>query len=150
MEKISGILPSSSRVAAVDLKEAAPVRPGAPGFGRAEGVSSLRDAKVGQTASRAAKLSQEQLDWRTKDMQNAATVRELSDRFFKGNQKSASDQAIENVVEKEVNLAPIKSSTPSVPAGFNLDELAPAIKSTTDVEQPEGLHPRGSFIDVQA
>lgn len=150
MEKISGILPSSARVAAVDLKESGTVRPGTPGFGRAEGASALRDAKIGQTASRASKINQEKLDWRSKDMQNAATVRELSDRFFKGNEKSASDQAIEGVIEREVNLAPVKTATPSVPAGFNLDMLAPAVDATSNEAQPDGLHPRGSFIDVRA
>lgn len=148
MDKISGILPSSSRVASVNLSESGTVRPGTPGFGRAEGASALRDAKVGGTAGRAAKISQEQLDWRSKDMKNAATVRELSDRFFKGNDKPASDREIQSVIEKEVNLAPIRTATPSVPAGFDFE--IPQSSATTSEDQPEGLHPRGSFIDVRA
>ena len=44
MLKISGILSSSPRVSAVDLSSAAPVRPGAPGFGAPKGISSLGDA----------------------------------------------------------------------------------------------------------
>lgn len=144
MEKISGILPSSPRIASVDMKEAAPVRPGTPGFGRAEGVSSLRQAKMGETASRAAKLSQNQLDWRSKDMKNAATVRELSDRFFQGNKKAA-----ESVMEapSEMNTAPLEAPLRSEPAGFDIV----ALDRTTRDEgaQPEGLHPRGSFVDVQ-
>lgn len=139
MEKISGIIPSSSRVATVDLKESGPVRPGAPGFGRPEGVSSLRDAKIGQTASRAVKLSQEQLDWRTKDMQNAATVRELSDRFFKGN-SSSTEQTVESVPEIEMNIEPLIEGRPSIPAN-DISEIE---------TQPAGLHPRGSFVDVRA
>lgn len=146
MDKISGILPSSARVSSVNLSDAGTVRPGAPGFGRAEGASALRDAKTGETAGRAAKLSQEQLDWRSKDMKNAATVRELSDRFFRGNEKPASDREIQSVIEKEVNLAPIRTGTPSVPAGFDFDSP----QSATSEDQPEGLHPRGSFVDVRA
>lgn len=161
MEKISGIIPSSSRVSSVDMREAAPVRPGTPAFGRAEGVSSLRDAKVGQTAGRAVKLSQEQLDWKSKDMKNAATVRELSDRFFKNNDRPAGS-AIENVTEGEVNSAPLGAARPSVAAGFDTDSLdrttgsgvyagATSMDSAMDeVKQPEGLHPRGSFVDVRA
>ena len=151
MEKISGILPSSSRVSSVDLKESGPVRPGAPGFGRAEGVSTVRDAKIGETAGRAVKISQDQLDWRTKDMQNAATVRELSDRFFKGNQKSAepmADRVSGGVIESEMNISPLASGRPSVETGLDLDAVAAAIEEPT--AQPEGLHPRGSFVYVRA
>lgn len=43
MEKLSSILPSSPRVKSVDIKEMAPVRPGAPAMGRAEGRVSARD-----------------------------------------------------------------------------------------------------------
>jgi hypothetical protein len=163
VDKISGILPSSARVASVDMKEAAPVRPGTPAFGRPEGASALRDAKLGQTAGRAAQLSREQLDWRSKDMQNAATVRELSDRFFKGNDKPAHDQTIENVTEVEMNRGATASARPSRPAGFDIDALdrttgsaayagASAIESSMDgaASQPDGLHPPGSFIDVRA
>lgn len=37
MEKISGIIPKSQRMAAVDLSRSQPVRPGAPSYGRAVG-----------------------------------------------------------------------------------------------------------------
>lgn len=147
MDKISGILPSSSRVAAVDMKESGPVRPGTPAFGRAEGASALRDAKVGQTASRAVKLREEQLDWRSKDMKNAATVRELSDRFFKGNDKSATEQTVEHITENEMNTAPLAAARESRPAGFDIAALETA---ADEAPQPDGLHPRGSFIDVRA
>lgn len=144
MEKISGILPSSPRIASVDMKEASPVRPGAPGFGRSEGVSSLRQAKIGETASRAVKISQDQLDWRSKDMKNAATVRELTDRFFQGN-KTVADPTIEAM--PEMNTAPLAAGRPSQAAGFDLQALDNAGR---DEAQPEGLHPRGSFLDVSA
>jgi hypothetical protein len=82
MEKISGILPSSSRVSSVDMRDAAPIRPGTPSFGRPEGVSSLRDAKIGETAARAAKINQDRLDWKSKDLNQAAMAREISESFF--------------------------------------------------------------------
>lgn len=145
MEKISGILPSSPRIASVDMKESSPVRPGAPGFGRAEGTSALRQAKIGETASRAVKISQDQLDWRSKDMKNAATVRELTDRFFQGN-RSAAEPTIDDT--PEMNTAPLASGRPSKAAGFDTAILD---RTTRDTEsQPEGLHARGSFLDVQA
>ncbi|CAN5468976.1 hypothetical protein BH10BDE1_BH10BDE1_25650 [soil metagenome] len=163
MDKISGILPSSARVTSVDMKEAGPVRPGTPNFGRPEGASALRDAKLGATAGRAAALSREQLDWRSKDMQNAAAVREISDRFFKGNEKTAHDQTIENVTEVEMNRGATAAARPSTPSGFDIDALdrttgsaayagASAVENAMDeaTSQPDGLHARGSFIDVRA
>lgn len=147
MEKISGILPKSSRVASVDLKESSPVRPGTPTFGRTEGVSSLREAQIGQTASRAAKLSATQLDWRAKDMQNAASVREISDRFFQGNQRAA--EKIDEVTSRTevpagLNVDPLTAARPSESSGLDLDMIA------SPDSQPGGLYPRGSFVDVVA
>ena len=55
MEKISSILSSSPRVKAVDIKEAHPIRPGVPTFGRPEGRSSLRDFKDKISVSQEAK-----------------------------------------------------------------------------------------------
>ncbi len=118
MEKISGILPSSSRVSSVDMKEAAPVRPGTPSFGRPEGVSSLKKAKIGETASAAASLSRERLDWKSKDMQNAAMARDVADRFFKGNNRAA-----EAVVDIDSPQAIPFAAVESRPSGFKTEEL---------------------------
>lgn len=138
MEKISGILPKSARVSSVDMKDSAPVRPGTPAFGRPEGVSSLREAAIGQTASRAAKTHSERMDWKTKDLQQAAMARELSDVFFRSraSQPEVVDQTPQGV-EPVANYS---------------SELAPSITSTTDSssEAPTELYPRGSFLDVQA
>lgn len=41
MEKISGILPASSRISTVDLQSSGSVRPGAPSYGRPVGSTSL-------------------------------------------------------------------------------------------------------------
>jgi hypothetical protein len=100
-------------------------------------------------------------------MQNAATVRELADSFFKGNKKSAADQTIESVTENEMNRGALASTAApartSKPAGFDIDALdrttgsaayagASVLENTMDevASQPDGLHPRGSFIDVRA
>lgn len=195
MDKISGIIPSSSRVASVDMRDAPPVRPGTPSFGRPEGVSSLRDAKIGQTAARAGRINQERLDWKSKDMQNAAVAREMSDRFF-GAARQAAPETLVDVDTQTYNLDRTRESKPT---GFNtsaLDRVTSsaafaggdesdfevvlddsnsfantiatrpdaqpmmAASSTAKVtenaldrqpaEQPEGLHPLGSFLDVRA
>lgn len=46
MEKLSGILPSSPRIKAIDTTKSQPARPGAPAFGRMEGKNSLGAAKA--------------------------------------------------------------------------------------------------------
>lgn len=46
MEKISGILPATSRVSTVDLQSSGPVRPGAPTYGRPVGSASLSENKA--------------------------------------------------------------------------------------------------------
>lgn len=119
MEKISGIVPSSPRTKAVDLRDAPPVRPGAPGFGRPEGVSSLREARIGETAARAADLSREQLGWRTKDQKQAAMARDVSERFFR---KATAPAAQEVVVDQDFNYRLDQNRT-SKPAGFKMDRL---------------------------
>lgn len=124
MEKISGILPSSPRVSSVDMKESSPVRPGTPGFGRAEGAASVRKAKIGETAATAAAIGRDRLDWKSKDMQNAAVVRDLSDRFFKGNQQENQNSVgigkdSRRAVSNMETIAPISiEAVDSVPAGF--------------------------------
>lgn len=178
MEKISGILPSSSRVSSVDMRDAPPVRPGTPGFGRPEGVSSLRDARIGETASRAAKINQDRLDWKSKDLSQAAMAREISESFFINRKANMGrDNSIEGDVTKSNQFAPIPvammAPKPSIPAGFDNDvdtitaidagvtgtdvlgaelSAAPAVNfdEPTQTEKPAGLYPRGSFVDVRA
>ncbi|HRK07128.1 MAG TPA: hypothetical protein PLZ57_05115 [Pseudobdellovibrionaceae bacterium] len=119
MEKISGIVPSSARTKAVDLRDAPPIRPGAPGFGRPEGVSSLREARIGETAARAAEISRDHLSWRTKDQKQAAMAREISERFFR---KATAPAAQEVVVDQDFNYR-LDQSRASKPAGFKMDRL---------------------------
>lgn len=144
MEKISGILPKSARVSSVDMKDSAPVRPGTPSFGRPEGVSSLREAAIGQTASRATKIQSERMDWKTKDMQQAAMARELSDNFFRS--RVAQPEIAESMgsVSEPVAIYNAEAVTYAPISGLaNVDNEAAT-------EAPSELYPRGSFIDVQA
>lgn len=173
MEKISGILPSSSRVSSVDMRDAAPIRPGTPSFGRPEGVSSLRDAKIGETAARAAKINQDRLDWKSKDLNQAAMAREISESFFI-NRKAGAVKDM-NVDSGHGGVGGLNGVPPammaaktSTPAGFDtsIDSVIESVTSdfsdlTPDVgpvessesassDAPAGLYPRGSFVDVRA
>lgn len=138
MEKISGILPKSARVSSVDMKDAAPVRPGTPTFGRPEGVSSLREAAVGQTAARASKIHAERMDWKSKDLSQAAMARELSENFFRS-----------RVSQPEVTeMEPLAQSI-EIPPGEVFNSVPVEVDETSS-DVPKEFYPRGSFLDVQA
>lgn len=170
MDKISGIIPSSPRLQAVDLKDSAPVRPGTPTFGRPEGVSSLKVAAiptfdVPTTAQRGMGAHQELMDWRSKDQRHAQMAAELSNRFFMKPDRTAQAQQQQQVdvtngagayAGLPVGLVAVESR----PTGFKTDELsaprstirppAPIVDEqdeTTELQQPEGLFPKGSFLD---
>ncbi|MES2964875.1 MAG: hypothetical protein V4760_13370 [Bdellovibrionota bacterium] len=168
MQKISGILASSPRLQSVDMKDAAPVRPGTPLFGRPEGVSSLRAAAVPQmevptTAQRSVGIQMDQMDWRSRDQHKAAIVQEMSNRFFMKNDKPVVQQEVDvtNGAGAYAGGMPVGLvAVESRPTGFKSDDLTVPRSSvrpdmtfddvedeTTELQQPEGLYPKGSFID---
>ena len=83
MQKISGILPSTPRIASVDMKEGQAARPGGPSFGRPLGSSNGpgREA-LATTAQIAGQRHEELMDRRSKDMRDAELVKHMSDDFF--------------------------------------------------------------------
>lgn len=171
MEKISGILHGSPRLMSVDMKEAAPIRPGTPSFGRPQGVSSLKDVsnEIGMsTAQRAINVQDEMSEWRAKDAKHAALAADISDRFF-GRKAEVDERPIERPIV-ELGASPLRGferSVESRPAGFKTDRIGglraasvstPAARAMIEdfdqeaeepmeLEQPEGIYPRGSFID---
>lgn len=154
MEKISGIIPNSARVSSVDMKEAAPVRPGAPGFGRPEGVSSLRETAITQdTAGRGVGELRQQLDWRTKDAQQAGMVQNIADRFFAKNKQSVGGPEVDgNEAFPGGTLVKTSLDTSSNASSLNefANDSAENHESESQLKQPGGLHPKGSFIDYSA
>lgn len=171
MDKISGILGSSPRLQAVDLKDS-PVRPGTPSFGRPEGSSALKVAsmpafEVPTTAQRGVGAHQELMDWRSKDQRSAAMAAELSNRFFmKPTPVQEQTVDVTNGAGAYASTLPIGfNAVESRPTGFKGDDLmaprstvrppAPIIDDeddgdTMELQQPEGLFPKGSFIDRTA
>ena len=144
MEKISGILASSPRVTSADLKESGPIRPGAPGFGRAEGSSALRDRKNEVDVQRTSQAIQQTMqDWRGKETLHSNLAKEMSDRFFMQERPAAQAAAISAAEAHESELEP-----ESVVA----QSLSPLEPESDEVESavPQGLYPRGSFIDYRA
>lgn len=84
MQKISGILPNTPRIAAVDMRDGHAARPGGPTFGRPEGTSggSKHRPTERTTAQLASQKHNELLDVRTKSQKDADIVRRISDGFF--------------------------------------------------------------------
>lgn len=144
MQKISGILAGSPRVMSVDMKEAPPVRPGAPGFGRPEGVSSLRERASAVDALRKARELQDGLAaQRTQDSGQAEIAAKMSDHFFMRNRSEANP--VEPTGGDMIVAIPIEEVTvASRPAGFKND-AADALREP--VMDPDALYPKGSFID---
>jgi hypothetical protein len=174
VEKISGIIPKSARVSAVDMKEASPVRPGTPSFGRPEGVSSLREPMKQDAVQRGSSALQEANDWKSKDMRHAALAHEVSTRFFinrgrdmggapAGAESGASEMSVGGA--RSMSSSAMSLPVQSKPSGFKTDEVG-SFRSTSSpsfgavaaqdaddevtLEQPEGLYPKGSFIDRTA
>jgi hypothetical protein len=148
MQKISGILSASSRVTSVDMKEAPPVRPGTPGFGRPEGVSSLRERPSAVDALRKGRQIQDDLfSARSKESQQAESVAQMSDRFFSRNSREA-DSVDRTEVLVAIPVAIEMDPAESNPAGFRTDSVTASLKESES--EPDGLYPRGSFIDKTA
>ncbi|MCB0342726.1 MAG: hypothetical protein H6626_14310 [Pseudobdellovibrionaceae bacterium] len=83
MDKISGILPSTSRIKSVDLREAGAARPGMPSFGRPIGTSELSNSQNRATTAQAASAVHGQLmDARSKSQNDAAIAQKITDGFF--------------------------------------------------------------------
>lgn len=128
MEKISNIVRGNSRVASVDLKNAAPVRPGAPSMGRPIGVSTTAGPIPMSTAEKATAVHLE-MEAR-KAAAHDQIVTNMADDFFMSR--------IRRPVESEGQMEAIGAG---VNPEFEADELAE--------EVPAGYTPRGSYIDVR-
>ncbi len=136
MEKISRVVRGNSRVAATDLKNAAPVRPGAPSFGRPIGESTSANPGSGTTASRAVALHNEMQETKKQNTQSRI-VQDMADKFFLSRGREAEDEV---AAKPPDGVVPVKAS----PVESEGDEVA------IEIEQPAGYKPRGSFVDVRA
>lgn len=143
MEKLSGILAGSPRVTAADMKEANPVRSGAPSFGRSEvGVRSERMDVDGMKQS--SEVQKEMSDWKSKDFKHAAIAKDMSDKFFAKPKKEDSTRVDDGSAnhEVEINYKPMLEDR----------NLSSSYESSpeTNMQQPPGLYPKGSFVNYVA
>ena len=119
MEKLSSILPSNPRIKSVDLKDAKPVRPGAPSYGIPVGTNSVQDRVTirGQDI-------QESMTYRNpKEMRSAKIAEEVTRKFFENRIEkpmATSEEVNETINEvPEIEAAPVNATTYSVPTESN-------------------------------
>jgi hypothetical protein len=145
MEKISRIVPGNSRVAAVDMKNAAPVRPGTPSFGRPLGESTMNQAKGLSTADRAVALHKEMNDRRMANT-HQTIAQNMADRFFMNRlRQPAMEEPVDNVSMSGLSIGEEAETEVSMAPNEDVEDLV-------DPMLPESptYTPRGSFLDVQA
>lgn len=86
MEKISGILPSNSRIKSVDMKGAHPQRPGTPDFGQKMGSTSQDRISLSEQATE--KAFQETLAaYNPREARHAKIAEDMSKSFFQSRMK---------------------------------------------------------------
>lgn len=143
MQKISGILPSTPRIASVDMNEGSAMRPGGPSFGRPVGVSELSsrgDVKI-STAQIAGQRHEELLGMRSKELRDAESVKRLSDSFFmKRVQPEIEVGQRESEVDDQTELADDQDST--VPRLFRDPESGEMVD--------RAVLPPGSYLNISA
>lgn len=146
MEKISRIVRGNSRVASVDLKNAAPVRPGTPGFGRPVGESTTVNSRGTSTADRALAIHKEMNERKMANTEQTV-VQNLAEKFFMERMRHPQ---LEDVVAPGIGQAPSLEVEAPVEAAAPSDE-AEVSEPPESVTPPEQRYtPRGSYIDVRA
>lgn len=110
MEKLSSILPSSSRVASVDLDEAPPARPGAPAFGRKVGRNTVSDRVTLSKQAKEMAAQDTLMGKNPKEVARSKMVDEVNKKFF------------------ETRLKPIEKESPRT------EEIAEQVFEAPEVE----------------
>lgn len=143
MQKISGILPSTPRIASVDMNESSALRPGGPSFGRPVGVSELssRGDNKTSTAQIAGQRHDELLGLRSKELRDAESVKRLSDGFFmKRVQPEIEDGQRDSKIDDQTEVAADQVS--SVPRLFRDPESGEMVD--------RAVLPPGSYLNISA
>ena len=82
MDKLSGIIPTNSRIKSVDLAEAKPRRPGAPSYGIPMGVNTIKDRVTLGMRDKNSILEDTMTYRNPKEMKNAKIAEDLTSKFF--------------------------------------------------------------------
>ena len=160
MEKISGIVPASSRVTSVNLKDSQTMRPGAPGFGAPVGKAAINGGNAPTTAEKAAAAHNALMSRRSGDAHHPKLIKDMTDKFFMRN-ATGPGEVVDDV---DLNFTmDIGSTTPvveSVPLDASETSLSvQGVEYSPESADPEWLIaessvddsdyvPPGSYLDV--
>ncbi|MEO0335065.1 MAG: hypothetical protein AAF202_01635 [Pseudomonadota bacterium] len=158
MEKISGIVPASSRVQGVNIKDSQPLRPGVPTFGRPVGVSSLAEDRALTTAEKAVAAHNDLMARRSGDAHKPAIITNMADQFFMKNETQAEAPIQDVDINYNLDIGPTsyvapgeELSVPSLEGGLELSSSIEerAVQAEAD-SQNYDYTPPGSYLDVSA
>lgn len=138
MEKISGILPSSTRITSVDLKSSGSVRAGTPNYGRPVGVTAAAKREMAAADARAQVLHEKQMAKRSGD-EKADMVQRMADNFFNTRNKATDTISASEFMDMDPD-ADLNPLTESV-------SLTASSEAEVDaLDLPEV----GAYLDVEA
>ena len=126
MEKISGIIRGSARVASADTQKAPSARPGMPAFGRPVGESTAGVPVTSSTADRAVALHNG-LTEAKKAVSQERVLSKMADEFFMSRVRRPEEREVETI---EIQVPEMHEQEIETPA--------------------QEYTPRGSFVDVRA
>lgn len=133
MDKISGIVSGSPRVAATDMKSTPPLRPGVPAFGRPMGISTIREPSMLSTAEKVGIIREEMAE--AKKHRNEAKI----------NTEVAANQFF---LRPEDALQTAGKIDPS-DMGDAIEMVEPSEQGAESAQNVSKYSPRGSYIDVR-
>jgi hypothetical protein len=111
MDKLSNVLPTSPRVKSVDLRDAHPMRPGAPGFGTPTGSTSHDRLSISETARDQALQERMAAPMETA---RAKIASEVTRNFFENRISEPAAGSLNSHGEDEI-MAPIETLQPQKP-----------------------------------
>jgi len=170
MEKISSILPATSRVTTVDLRNSGSIRGGMPTFGREVGVTAAAAQQAQQkeaatlalsrnqpdvltTAARANQTLSEQMQMRTSKMDpKADIVKKMAENFFMNKAAANAAPAIQIRHDEESDM--IIDDPRDLDIASEALEASPGAELKTSAESASAPEEQtlatGQYLDVRA
>ncbi len=159
MEKISGILPSNSRLSSVDTESSQPSRPGAPSTGRPVGSISLNKDRVTLSSRDLPPEALQQITYKNpRDFRHSKIAEGVTKKFFEtrleqpvqDNQKQPSSIEVDSLGSgpdmvgfsgRGAELPGLEQKMRVLPASYAIDpeQLAEALKSAHYQNPVDGL-----------
>ncbi len=162
MEKISGIVPASSRVTSVNLKDSQTLRPGVPNFGAPVGKAAINGGSEPTTAEKAVAAHNALMSRRSGDAHHPQLIKDMTDKFFMRNTSGPGEVVDDIDLNFTMDIGSTAPAVESVPLDVPETTLAAqSVEPGPEVSEPEWLLaeasaddsdyvPPGSYLDVTA